>query len=173
MTTYNNLTTLYQNVLDENNELKKNIRSLRDILCSEICKHFEMTNNIKGLKNVYKDYFINVINMCTYNDLRILYQNVLDENTELKKNIHSLRDLLCSEICKYFEITNNIKALKKRFCYNNYHDCYIDLVYYYGSDEPVRNADDFKECYEDIFGKPYPNYNNDDNNNDKNDNETK
>lgn len=94
--------------------------------------------------------------MSTYNNLKQLYQTVLAENDVLKRNIHSLRDLLCTEICKYFEITNSINDTKKRFCYDNYHDCYIDLCYYYGSADPVRGADDFEQCYESIFGRPHP-----------------
>ena len=94
--------------------------------------------------------------MDTYNKFKKAYYEFLAENNTLKKNIHSLRDLLCTEICKYFELTNSIKDTKNRFCYDNYHDCYIDLCYYYGSADPVRDADDFKECYEAIFQQAYP-----------------
>ena len=94
--------------------------------------------------------------MSTYNELKNLYYTSLEKNNVLKNHIYDLRNLLCSDICKYFEFTNSIHDTKKRFCYDNYYDCYIDLCYFYGSDQHVRHANDFKQYYEDIFGKPYP-----------------
>jgi hypothetical protein len=94
--------------------------------------------------------------MDTYNKFKKAYYEVLAENNTLKKNIHSLRDLLSSDICKYFELTNSINDTKKRFMYDNFYDCYIDLCYYFGSANTVRNADDFKECYKAIFDREYP-----------------
>jgi hypothetical protein len=78
-------------------------------------------------------------------------ENLELQNEQLKKYVISLRNLLSSNICKYFEITNSIKLTKKRFCYDNVKECYFDLVYFYGCYEPIQNADDYKECYNEIF----------------------
>lgn len=77
------------------------------------------------------------------------------ENENLKTNINSLRNLLGSEMCKYFEISNSLKQTKKRFCYDDLRECYEDLVYFYGCSDPIQDADDYKECYKQIFGKDY------------------
>ena len=85
----------------------------------------------------------------------ILLQEKVDfltqKNEQLKKNICSLQELLGSDICKFFEITNSIKQTKTRFCYETFRECYGDLVYFYGCNDPVQYADDYQECYNDIF----------------------
>lgn len=80
---------------------------------------------------------------------------LIQENNKLKNNISSLRDLLSSNISMFFELSNSIKQTRKRFCYENVRECYKDLVYFYGCAEPVQEAEDYKECYEDIFGQKY------------------
>ena len=80
---------------------------------------------------------------------------LIQENEKLKKHISSLQELLSTDICKFFKISNSIKQTRKRFCYKNVRECYGDLVYFYGCTDPVQEADDYKECYKDIFGKEY------------------
>lgn len=80
---------------------------------------------------------------------------LIQKNEQLKKYISSLQELLGRDICKFFEITNSIKETRKRFCYETVRECYGDLVYFYGSPGPIQDAEDYKECYKDIFGKEY------------------
>jgi hypothetical protein len=78
------------------------------------------------------------------------------ENEKLKKHISSLHELLSTDICKFFQISNSIKQTKKRFCYETIRECYGDLVYFYGSNDTIQYAEDYKECFKDIFGREYP-----------------
>lgn len=81
---------------------------------------------------------------------------VIQDNIKLKKQISSLQELLGSNICKFFEISKSIKQTRKRFCYETVRECYGDLVYFYGSTDSIQLADDYIECYKEIFGKDYP-----------------
>lgn len=80
------------------------------------------------------------------------------ENNRLKICVNSLQKLLSNNICQFFELSLSIKQTKKRFCYENVRDCYYDLVYFYGCSDPVEDAEDYMECYMDIFGKEYSDY---------------
>ena len=80
---------------------------------------------------------------------------LIEKNDQLKKYISSLQELLSRDICKFFEMSKSIKQTRKRFCYENVRECYGDLIYFYGCTDPVQEAEDFKECYKDIFGKEY------------------
>ncbi len=82
---------------------------------------------------------------------------LIQENGKLKRQIISLQELLGSQIRQFFEMTNSIIETKKRFCYENVRDCYGDLVYFYGYTDIIQKADDYIECYRDIFGRDYPN----------------
>jgi hypothetical protein len=97
--------------------------------------------------------------MSTREEENLLLRERLDlliqENEKLKKHISSLQELLSTNICKFFEMSKSIKQTRKRFCYDSVRECYGDLVYFYGCTEPVQEADDYKECYKDIFGKEY------------------
>ncbi len=75
------------------------------------------------------------------------------ENKQLKKDISSLQALLSSDICKFFERCQSIQETRKRFCYETICECYHDLLYFYGCSEPLEVANDFKQCYKDVFGK--------------------
>lgn len=89
----------------------------------------------------------------------ILLQNkiteVLEENKKLKRQIQQLQDLFGYEICKYFEKTNNIRKTMAYFYFETASDCYEALVDYYGCNDPLQEADDYKDCYNDIFGREY------------------
>lgn len=91
---------------------------------------------------------------------------LIQENDRIKKQISSLQNLLSTQICLFFELSNSIKQTRKRFCYENVRECYNDLVYFYGCADSVQNADDYKECYKDIFEKEYNDDDGDDNNDD-------
>jgi DNA-binding transcriptional regulator WhiA len=80
---------------------------------------------------------------------------VLQENKKLKNQIQQLQDLFGYEICKYFEKTNNIRKTTAYFYYENVNDCYEALVEYYGCSDPLQDADDYKECHKEIFGREY------------------
>ena len=88
---------------------------------------------------------------------------LIQENDAFKKKISSLQELLARDICIFFQITNSIKQTKKRFCYENVRECYGDLVYFYGCHGPIQDAEDYKECYKDIFEKKYTINEDDDN----------
>ncbi len=103
----------------------------------------------------------------------ILLQEQIDsltlENDKLKNHTKSLQKLLATNICKFFELVNSIKQTKKRFCYETLKECYRDLVYFYGCTDPIQDADDYVECYKDIFGTKYTNYDIIDNTNNNSD----
>ena len=81
---------------------------------------------------------------------------LVEKNNQLKKHVSSLQELLGSNICKFFQMSNSIKQTKKRFCYETVRECYGDLVYFYGCTDIIQGADDYIECYKEIFGKDYP-----------------
>ena len=89
---------------------------------------------------------------------------LIKKNEQLKKYISSLQELLATDICKFFEITKSIKQTRKRFCYESVRECYGDLVYFYGCTGPIQDAEDYKECYKDIFGSEYINDDSEDDN---------
>jgi hypothetical protein len=80
---------------------------------------------------------------------------VLLENMKLKQNIQQLQDLFGYEICKYFEKTNNLGKTMAYFYFETVHECYDALVEYYGCSDPIQHADDYKDCYKEIFGREY------------------
>ena len=60
-------------------------------------------------------------------------------------------------------MSNNLRDTKKRFCYETIRECYGDLVYFYGCTDPIQRADDYEECYREIFNRDYPRDTDDDN----------
>jgi len=81
---------------------------------------------------------------------------LMQENNKLRNQISSLQELLGSQIRQYFEMSNSIRDTKKRFCYSTVRECYGDLVYFYGYTDIIQNADDYIDCYREIFGRDYP-----------------
>ena len=87
------------------------------------------------------------------------YKDTIDilkqENNNLKQHISSLQELLGSDICKFFERCQSIRKTRKRFCYETISECYKDLVYFYGCSDPLEDAEDYKECFKEIFEKEH------------------
>ena len=85
------------------------------------------------------------------------YKDTIDllkqENNNLKQHISSLRKLLGSDICKFFERCQSIRKTRTRFCYDTISECYKDLVYFYGCSDLLEDAEDYKEYFKEIFGK--------------------
>jgi len=77
---------------------------------------------------------------------------LLDKNKKLKGQLQELQDLFGYEICQYFDKCNSLQKTTRYFCFDNVFDCYEALVEYYGCSDPVKNADDYKDCYQIIFG---------------------
>jgi hypothetical protein len=80
---------------------------------------------------------------------------LLERNKKLKKNIQELQDTFGYEICQYFEKCNSLQKTTKYFCFDNVFDCYEALVDYFGCSDPVQSADDYKDCYQIIFGHDF------------------
>jgi len=80
---------------------------------------------------------------------------VLQENKKFKKQIQQLQDLFALEICEYFNETHNIRETMEHFYFENVNDCYEALVEYNGCSDPLQDADDYKDCYKEIFGREY------------------
>jgi len=87
--------------------------------------------------------------------LKEKYDKILKENEQLKNNIINLQDIFGREICEYFEKCNSLIETTKKFYFSNELDCYEALLEYYGSSEPLEYANDYKQCYKDIFGRDY------------------
>jgi predicted nuclease with TOPRIM domain len=91
---------------------------------------------------------------------------LLQENNKFKKQIQQLQDLFALEICEYFNESNNIRETMEHFCFENVNDCYQALVEYNGCSDPLQDADDYKDCYKEIFGREYEEDDNSDEDND-------
>lgn len=95
------------------------------------------------------------------NEVQILKNKIIQitkENEKLKINIQNLHDLLGYEICEYFKKCGSLKNTTKHFYFNNVEECYYALVEYFGCYNTLQSANDFIECYKEIFGKEYTTY---------------
>ena len=78
-----------------------------------------------------------------------------DENTRLKQNIQKLHDLFGLTIVEYFNECNSLRQTAGYFYFEDVRDAYYSLRSYFDCSDPVQGADDYKECYKEIFGKEY------------------
>jgi len=96
------------------------------------------------------DDFLNEIN-----ELKLLNTNLIKENKKLKKNIQKLQDQQGLEICDYFHDCNSIRDTAAKYYFEDVQDCYEALVDYNGCSDPLYDADDFIDCYKEIFDREY------------------
>ena len=80
---------------------------------------------------------------------------LLEKNKKLESNIQELQNTFGYEICQYFKKCNSIQKTTRYFYFENVSDCYYALVEYFGCSDPVKNADDYKDCYKIIYGNDY------------------
>ena len=78
-----------------------------------------------------------------------------EENTRLKQKMQKLHDLIGYSIVEYFNKCNNLRQTAEHFYFENVHDVYYSLWNYYDCSDPMQGADDYNECYKEIFGKEY------------------
>jgi hypothetical protein len=78
-----------------------------------------------------------------------------EENTRLKQKLQKLHDLFGLTIVEYFNECNNLRQTTEYFLFEDVRDTYYSLRSYFDSSDPVQGADDYKECYKEIFGKEY------------------
>ena len=89
-----------------------------------------------------------------FNELAIIQMTNSKLNNEirrLRKNIQKIHDDQGLEICDYFDMCNSIKDTSDKYCFEDVEDCYWALVEYFGGVSKVEEANDYKECYKEIF----------------------
>jgi hypothetical protein len=74
------------------------------------------------------------------------------ENEKLKENVKNLHNLLGYEICEYFNKTCSIKQTTRKYYFDNVKHCYDTLIEFNDDTYVMEKANDFKECYKEIFG---------------------
>jgi hypothetical protein len=92
------------------------------------------------------------------NKLIILQMSNLNLNEKIKllrNNIKKLQDKQSHEICKYFIECKSIVETTGKFYFEDVRDCYEALNKYFGYSNLVENANDYKDCYKEIFGHEY------------------
>lgn len=80
---------------------------------------------------------------------------VEEENTRLKEKIQKLHDLFGLTIIEYFNECNSLRQTADYFYFEDVRDAYYSLRSYFDCSDPAKGADDYKECYKEIFGKEY------------------
>jgi hypothetical protein len=78
-----------------------------------------------------------------------------EENTRLKLKLEKLHDLFGLTIVEYFNECNSLRKTTEYFFFQDVRDTYYSLRSYFDCSDPVQGADDYKECYKEIFGKEY------------------
>lgn len=90
-----------------------------------------------------------------FSELTILQMTNSTLNNEvrrLRKNIQKIQDEQRLEICGYFAMCNSIKDTCDKFCFEDVEECYESLKEYFGCSGPLQEANDYEECYREIFG---------------------
>lgn len=90
-----------------------------------------------------------------FNELTILQMinsKLNNEVKRLRKNIQKIQDNQGLEICEYFDMCNSIRDTSDKFCFEDVEHCYEALKEYFGCSDPVQKANDYQECYKEIFG---------------------
>jgi hypothetical protein len=89
-----------------------------------------------------------------FNELTILQMTnskLNNENKRLKKIIQKIQDEQGLEICEYFSNCKSISRTADNYYFDNVEDCYWALVEYFGCSDPLQTANDYEECYKEIF----------------------
>lgn len=94
--------------------------------------------------------------------LRSRVDSLVRENARLqeevvtqKRNLQIVQDYFSYEIIEYFTKCNNLRNTAEKFGFETVGDCYEALKEYCGCSDTVQSADDYKECYKEIFGWEY------------------
>jgi hypothetical protein len=90
-----------------------------------------------------------------FNELTILQMinsKLNNENKRLRKIIRKIQDEKGLEICEYFSHCKSIKDTADNYYFDNVEDCYWALIEYFGCSDPLQRANDYEECYKEIFG---------------------
>jgi len=90
-----------------------------------------------------------------FNELTILQMinsKLSNENKRFRKIIRKIQDDKGLEICEYFSDCKSIKDTADNYYFDNVEDCYWSLTEYFGSSDPLQRANDYEECYKEIFG---------------------
>ena len=74
---------------------------------------------------------------------------------QLRKNIQKLQDQQELDICEYFDMCKSIRETTDKFFFENVDDCFQALKEYFGCFGPIQRANDYRECYKEIFGREY------------------
>ena len=89
-----------------------------------------------------------------FNELTILQMTnskLNNENKRLRKIIQKIQDDQGLEICEYFSDCKSISRTADNYYFDNVEDCYWALVEYFGCSDPLQSANDYEECYKEIF----------------------
>ena len=97
------------------------------------------------------------------NNLKMINTKLNDELAILRKNIQTMQDNMGYEICEYFNEHNSIRRTTKQYFFESVLDCHEALVEYFGCSDPLQSADDYKECYREIFNRDYDSENENEN----------
>jgi hypothetical protein len=90
-----------------------------------------------------------------FNELTILQMTnskLNNENKRLRKIIRKIQDEKGLEICEYFSLCKSIKDTADNYYFDNVEDCYWALIEYFGCSDPLQRANDYEDCYKEIFG---------------------
>lgn len=81
--------------------------------------------------------------------------NIMNREIDtLKNKINNLQELLAQEICLYFEKNKNLRKTTHQFYFDDVKECYFRLLSFYNdNDILLKQAQDYKECYDEIFDK--------------------
>ena len=95
------------------------------------------------------------------NNLKMINAKLNEELAILRKNIQTMQDNMGYEICEYFNKYNSIRRTTEQYFFESVLDCHEALVEYFGCSDPLQSADDYKECYREIFNRDYDSENDD------------
>jgi sugar-specific transcriptional regulator TrmB len=99
-------------------------------------------------------------------DLNSSNLNLIKENKQLQKNIEKLQNEFGLEICEFFHNCNSIRETTEKYYFKHVRDCYEALVDYNGCTDPLYEANDFKDCFKEIYDKEYSDAESEDSQND-------
>jgi hypothetical protein len=72
-----------------------------------------------------------------------------------KRNLQKVQDYVRYEIIHYFTQCYSLRDTTYQFGFESVGDCYDALIEYCGCSGPAQSAEDYIECYKEIFGLEY------------------
>ena len=85
--------------------------------------------------------------------LKMKNTKLIEGIKHLRKNIQKLQDQQELDICEYFDMCKSIRETTDKFFFENVDDCFEALKEYFGCPGPLQRANDYRECYKEIFGR--------------------